>query len=131
MEQLILHLIGDYILQTHWMAVNKVKSWTVAIIHALVYSLPFLLLRPSLLGWFVIFSAHAVIDRFSLAKYLLYAKNKITSPDLPWTYCTKTGYQDQNEDKKHYCPMFITFWLYAAADNTLHLIINYASLRWL
>jgi len=43
MEQLILHLTGDYLLQSDWMALNKIKSNRAAATHALVYSLPFLL----------------------------------------------------------------------------------------
>lgn len=55
MAQLLLHLIGDYLLQSGWMAANKAKSHIAAFVHALVYSLPFLLLRPSLNAWLVIF----------------------------------------------------------------------------
>lgn len=47
MIQLILHLVGDYITQTDWMAKNKTKNSFAAGSHALIYSLPFLLLKPS------------------------------------------------------------------------------------
>jgi len=47
MEQLILHLTGDYLLQSDWMALNKIKNSRAAATHAFVYSIPFLLLQPS------------------------------------------------------------------------------------
>lgn len=33
MNQLIAHLIGDYWLQTSWMAFNKEKSWLATLAH--------------------------------------------------------------------------------------------------
>ena len=43
-DQLV-HSIGDYVLQSDWMATNKTKNSFAAFIHALVYSLPFLIFR--------------------------------------------------------------------------------------
>ena len=74
MEQLILHLTGDYLLQRDWMALNKIKNSRAAATHAFVYSLPFLLLQPSWEAWFVIFFTHFLIDRFAIAKYIAFAK---------------------------------------------------------
>lgn len=53
MEQLIAHLIGDYILQSHDMAVNKVRSNYWALYHAVMYSLPFVFLTHNLLALFI------------------------------------------------------------------------------
>ena len=47
-EQLLAHLVGDYVLQTDHMAVRKTKSFAVACWHAFVYSIPFFF---SLLGF--------------------------------------------------------------------------------
>ena len=44
MEQLLAHLVGDYIFQSHDMAVNKTKNSYWALYHATTYTLPFLLL---------------------------------------------------------------------------------------
>lgn len=38
-----LHFIGDWLLQTSWMAMNKSRSWIALGTHVLVYSLTFLL----------------------------------------------------------------------------------------
>lgn len=44
MEQLILHLLGDYVIQTNWMANNKEKYTFPCLIHCITYALPFLLI---------------------------------------------------------------------------------------
>ena len=124
MEQLLLHLFGDYISQTQWMANEKVKKNVAAIIHAVVYSLPFLLLSPSFLAFLVIMITHGLIDRYRLARYVIFAKNWITDWSLKWSDCKNTGYPDT-------LPPWLGVWLMIIADNTMHLCINYAALRWL
>lgn len=81
MGELLCHLVGDYCLQNHWMAMNKTKSTPVALVHATAYSLPFLVLilwswtpygavRPYRL-WplLIIWGTHFLIDRLRLASY--------------------------------------------------------------
>ena len=124
MIQLILHLVGDYITQTDWMAKNKTKNSLAAGSHALIYSLPFLLLKPSWTAFAVILGTHFLIDRFRLARYVVFAKNWVTQPSLRWADCSTTGYPND-------APPWLAFWLLIIADNTLHLCINYAAIRWL
>lgn len=140
MEQLILHLIGDYITQSDWMATGKTSKYFPALCHATVYSLPFLLLTHSPLALFVIWSTHFFIDRFRLAKYVVYAKNFIAPPStlgpqytgvnfetydkFSWENCKATGYPSET-------PVWLAVWLMIIADNTMHLTINYLSLRYL
>jgi hypothetical protein len=45
MEQLLLHLVGDYIFQSHWMATEKTRHSYPALYHAIIYSLPFFVNR--------------------------------------------------------------------------------------
>src|SRR5579871_1081528 len=155
MPQLLAHFFGDYILQSDWMAQNKTKRSWPALVHAYTYSIWFWYLAVAYahhpwLCWFVIFSTHFLIDRFRLARYVVWAKNwlgpwkryketivseaafreeaewcwKWVSPNIPWCYCDKTGYREN-------VPEHIAFWLLIITDNTLHLAINYAALRWL
>jgi hypothetical protein len=77
MPQLLCHLWGDYILQSQWMAQNKTKSSIAAGVHAVCYSLLFLLLRPSIAAFAVIIVTHFFIDRFRIARYVVWAKNWI------------------------------------------------------
>jgi hypothetical protein len=124
MEQILLHLVGDYLTQTDWMAKNKTQKTLAAGSHAVVYALPFLLLSPSFTAFAVILLTHFVIDRWRLARHVVFAKNWITQPSLKWADCSATGYHKD-------APPWLSVWLLIIADNTMHLCINYAALRWL
>ena len=137
-DQIVVHAIGDYLLQSDWMADQKTKRHVAAFAHALVYSLPFLLFRPSLVAWLVIFGTHFLIDRYRLARYVVYAKNflaprwlnvPIGRPGIwernrPWSECSATGYPSDR-------PVWLAVWLMIFADNILHIVINGAALRFL
>ncbi len=66
---IVAHLIGDFILQNHWMQ-TKSKSSYVCTVHVACYALPFLSL--ALAGWLpawllgVILLEHWLQDRFAL-----------------------------------------------------------------
>lgn len=121
-EQLVAHALGDYVLQSHWMATEKTKRWLPAVAHGLTYVLPFFLLTQSPLALLVVFGTHVVIDRFRLARYLVWAKNHI-APVRPGPL-TATGYPDD-------APPWLAVWLLIAADNVLHVLINSAAIAWL
>ena len=123
MEQLILHLLGDYITQSDWMARNKTRRSWPAFCHAAVYSVPFFLIG-STLAVGVIFLSHFVIIRPLLVRYLVWAKNWISPGYSPWAECSETGYHKS-------VPVWLATWLMIVCDNTLHLICNYCALRWL
>jgi hypothetical protein len=123
MEQILLHLIGDYVTQSHWMAENKTKTHAPALIHASVYGLPFLLIG-SPIAVLVIFATHFLIDRYRLARYIVWAKNRLFNPAFPVLTDCPTGYPPES-------PAWLSVWLLIVADNTLHLVINYSALRWL
>jgi hypothetical protein len=127
-EQLLLHLIGDYITQTSWMANKKVEGSIrgvfAAYFHAIVYAIPFMFLGISRNAIIVICISHAIIDHYSLAKYLVFAKNWINEPTLKWKDCSKTGYPNCTPD-------WLAVWLLIICDNIIHLIINYSAIRWL
>lgn len=118
MEQLIVHLIGDYLFQTAWMANYKAGAWKPAFIHALVYSLPFIILTQSWPALLCIFITHLFIDRFRLPKYWIWVregcKGKITD----------TGFPEG-------VPPFISVWLFIITDNAFHIIINFLSIKYL
>lgn len=131
MSQLICHLIGDYILQNHWMALNKTKAWIPAIVHATLYCLPFLFLNPSALALFVMWSTHLLIDRFRLARYWVEFWGvgntgtlwKIAKHDrFPW----ESGWCEL--PPKDQAPDWLAVWLLIIVDNTLHLLINHLAL---
>lgn len=124
MEQLLAHLVGDYILQTSHMAENKIRNMGVAILHAFVYSLPFLLITQSPAALAVIFGTHAVIDRYRLAAYVARIKNMAGDPKNWRNYLTYTGYADTT-------PPWLSTWLVIITDNCMHLLVNYFAIRYL
>lgn len=123
---LLAHLVGDYLLQSDWMANQKTKHWWPAWAHALTYGLPFLLVTRSPAALGVIVITHAVIDHYRLARYVVWAKNFLAPRDWnpPWGACTATGYPAGRPD-------WLAVWLMIIADNTIHLLINVAAVRWL
>lgn len=82
-DQIIIHAIGDYILQSDWMASEKTKRWWPALCHAFVYSLGFLVLGVTWRAWLVIFGTHYSIDRYRLARYVVWGKNCL-APRQVW-----------------------------------------------
>jgi Protein of unknown function (DUF3307) len=115
-DQILAHLVGDYILQSHWMAQNKTKSNTAAAIHAVSYTLPFALISHSLIALAAICVTHFAIDRWRLARFVVWLKNG------PWLPVTATGYQDD-------VPSWLSVWLLIIADNTIHLACNGLALK--
>jgi len=113
MQELLAHLVGDYIFQSHWMAVEKTKRWLPAVIHGLFYTIPFLLLTLNPFSLAIICLSHAVIDRFRIANWVARIKN--------WTF-TPTGYASE-------VPVWLTTWLMIITDNTIHLLINHFALK--
>lgn len=125
-EILVAHLVGDYILQSHWMSQEKTKRWFPAIVHGILYTLPFLLITQSPLALLTIAGTHAIIDRYRLAKQIVWLKNFIAPRGFnsPWSKSKATGYPDET-------PAWLGVWLMIIADNTIHILINIAAVKWL
>lgn len=119
----ILHFVGDYVTQSHWMATHKTSHWAPALAHATLYTLPFLILTRSPLALLVIGGTHAVIDRYRLARHLVWLKNHMAPRGVnpPWSACKATGYPPDT-------PVWLAVGLMIAADNTAHVLINSAAL---
>lgn len=77
-QVLVAHLVGDYVLQSHWMATEKTKRWWPAIVHGVTYTLPFLLITRSPAALVVIAVTHVVIDHYRLARHLSWLKNLVS-----------------------------------------------------
>lgn len=120
-DQIVAHLVGDYLLQSHWMAQEKTKQSFAAAVHAMSYTLPFLFLTWSLPALAVIVGTHFVIDRFRLARYVVWFKNGYA---FRGDAVTATGYRDD-------VPAWLSVWLLIIADNVLHLICNAVALAYL
>lgn len=117
---LVAHLAGDYLLQSHWMAVEKTKRWWPAAVHAVTYGLPFVFLVPSVWAWLVIVGTHAAIDRYRLARYLVLVKNQLA----PAGHRPRQQDCDPATGFPAATPVWLSTWLLIIADNTLHVMIN-------
>jgi hypothetical protein len=120
--QLVSHGLGDYILQSHWMAQRKTSEYLPALAHAVTYGLPFAIFGASPMALFVIIFTHFVIDRWRLAKYVVYLKNLMAPAVFRPAEVGTTGYPASSPD-------WLAVWLMIAADNTMHVLINYLAIR--
>lgn len=123
---LLAHMLGDYVIQSDWMATQKTSRWWPAIAHAGTYGLPYLAVTRHPAALLVIVGTHAVIDRYRLARHVVWAKNFLAPRSYwrPWSECVATGYPADR-------PVWLTTWLMVIADNTLHLVINVVAVMWL
>ena len=136
-DQILCHMLGDYIIQSDWMAQNKTKRNLPAIVHAFTYSIPFIVMF-SLQGFNVLHGSYAIsvivfthflIDRYRLARYLCWAKN-FTAPvnpisnrrNDPWSECQGTGYSKE-------VPPWMSVWLMIIVDNVCHILINALAIK--
>ena len=65
----------------------------------------------------VIFGTHFVIDRWHLARYVAWVKNRPWPGSAPWRECTQTGFHPDT-------PPWLAGWLVIVIDNILHIAIN-------
>jgi hypothetical protein len=114
------HLVGDYVVQTDWMATQKTSRWSPALAHAVTYAACFLPVTRSWKALAVIGGTHAVIDRYRLAKHVAWAKNQLAPAEYRPPH-TATGYRDEAG--------WLGFALLIITDNTMHLLINRWALR--
>jgi hypothetical protein len=120
------HLVGDYLFQNEFMAVNKVKKdmlgWFACLSHSIVYTIWLVLFlylfnRHDVVNWsllfVLIFLTHFPIDKWSLGKYWLkFIKGNKTIPTEG--------------------PAYPIYWfVYIVADNTLHfLLMTLVLMQW-
>ena len=118
------HFVGDYLFQNQWMAVGKSQpGWfghKACTVHVLLYTFAVALFT----GWhplflLAIFVPHWIIDRWSLAKYILAWKNGYTMhqvwEDAPLCAAPAPGKLQQNVWKVAFAAP-----VYIFNDNTLH-----------
>ncbi|AET69198.1 Protein of unknown function (DUF3307) [Desulfosporosinus orientis DSM 765] len=100
MDYLIGHLVGDYLLQTEWQAVNKktpgLKGWLACLIHCSFWTLSVSVFT----GWFsvkvvlLVFLSHILLDRTNFVAWYLSVSRK-------------------GQER----------WLQIVCDNTMHLVL--------
>ena len=119
MRQLLAHLVGDYVIQSDWMAAAKVlgsarDSRMAAVSHAGLYTACFIPLTRNPARLALIGITHWALDRYRPLPALINQKDRLLSPD-GWP---ATPAKD------------VPFWLHIVVDNTVHLAINEIALSW-
>lgn len=148
--QLVAHAVGDYLLQSDWMALNKTKNKWAAAAHVLTYSLPFLLVTQSFWALFFIATTHFVIDHWRLARYVVWAKNFLAPRSTVMYFLKASRSVGKSTDIQYPSPIperkdevwwhpwsecrdtgyhkdrppWLATWLLIIADNTMHVVCN-------
>lgn len=123
-DQLWAHALGDYVVQSDWMALHKRTSVFACGVHAISYSVGFWIIGASWTQLLFIAGTHFVIDHLAIARYIVWFKNKIwdwkTYPSF--AECDRTGYPNVGD-------AWMTVWLYIIVDNLLHVTCNAIAFR--
>lgn len=120
----IAHLFGDYVVQSDWMANAKTADHLPAALHGATYAACFLPITRSPKALIVIGGTHYVIDRYRLAKYLVWARNQVAPAEHRYAY-SDAGMMGSAPGR----PDWLSGWLGFIADNACHLLINHWALR--
>ena len=122
MEQLLCHLVGDYVLQSERMACNKSHNTRMCALHSVLYSLPFFTIAHNFSQVFVIALSHFILDRFSLTKYFMKFRNIYIDCEID--ICELTGMRSDRLES-------IKWFVYIVTDNMFHLLCNFFVLKYL
>lgn len=117
MKRLLAHLVGDYILQSHYEAVEKTNSWLPAFTHAAKYTAAFLPLTRSPKALLLIGGTHMLLDHFRWAKHVNWALNQLAPEAHRPADLSNSGMPDD-------VPSGMATALMIVTDNTMHLLIN-------
>jgi hypothetical protein len=138
--QLIAHMIGDYLFQSHWMATSKRARSAACLLHVIAYGAAFVLVelldgrtlagkqiqtfKMSMPAFLVIVGTHFVIDRWGLARYVCAFKNWQGGPHDSGFDWYRSQVCDQATGFPKETPQFLAVWLLIICDNIMHVVIN-------
>ena len=132
---LIGHLIGDYLLQNKWMAMNKSGCTTKCAVHCLLYTISICIATwcASPLWIAIVFCSHFIVDRFSLADKWLNLINGRSLVDFIDNGMKDIPFVRHTADSKywnyHSLRGGFTSLVYAVTDNTMHLVLMLVGYR--
>lgn len=129
-EMFLGHLVGDYLFQNEWMALNKAKNnkigWLSAFIHCIIYTLSVCTIMWNFnIYWiYIVFLTHFPLDKFRIADlYMTYIKGyglKQYIDDVnnqkEWEYIKSTTGNQMLKGG-------FTAYVYILTDNTMHLLL--------
>lgn len=131
-QMLLGHLVGDYLLQNQWIALNKSKynlvGWISALIHCILYTISVCVVMQ-IFDWYwmlIVFLTHFPVDKFSLGELYM---DKVKGYGLK-----KFVYNVNNAEPHKYINTSLgnnillggfTAVVYTITDNTIHLVLMY------
>lgn len=59
---ILCHLVGDYVLQSDYLAMNKGKDWYILFVHSALYCVPFILTFGLDMAILFLFIVHFIVD---------------------------------------------------------------------
>lgn len=116
-NQIVAHIVGDFILQSDWMATQKARNSFACLVHVIAYTLPFLFITQAPAALLVIAGTHFLIDRWRLPRFLIWAKNLPFPGRRPFHECRHTGYPPDT-------PQDLARLLFIIIDGVCHVLIN-------
>lgn len=123
-DQIMAHAVGDYVLQSDWMARHKPNRSLAALVHVVFYALPFLFLTQNPLTLFVIAGSHFIIDRWGIARYVIWGWSRPWPGSRPLRECSRTGHPPD-------LPDYMARWLFIIVDQIMHILINGAAITYI
>jgi len=121
------HLVGDYLFQNKWMAMNKSASHFKCFVHSAIYTLTLCVITlPVIQNWWwplIVFVSHYPIDRWGLAdKWLKLIRGRSLEDYL------ENGEDNIPVDRFHFLNYHslrggFSAVVYTVVDNTMHLIL--------
>jgi hypothetical protein len=73
----------------------------------------------------VIGVTHFFIDRFRMARYVIWLRNYPWPGSKPWSECRETGFANNG------LPPYLSAWLVIIVDNIMHVVINGLAISYL
>jgi hypothetical protein len=123
------HFVGDYLFQNQWMATQKSqpgrKGHWACTVHVFLYTVAILLFTPAqYASWglaAVIAIPHWIIDRWSLAKYILKWKNGYSMHDV-WEKAPLCAAPAPDRLEQNVWKVSFAAPVYILNDNTMHFV---------
>lgn len=88
MHWIFAHLIGDYILQNDWMAINKKNNSWICLLHVILYMIPFIFCNLLIWQLIIIAIEHFIQDRTNIVTWTMKIKGSepfSKPPFAPWS----------------------------------------------
>ena len=137
-EMVLGHLVGDYLLQNQWMALNKSKNtmlgWIAAFVHAVSYTCAVCLIMWNWdpLWIILVFNSHFWIDKFALGER--YKKLIGSSTLKEFVHRHEQGldsihiYDDKPEiTRREIIEGGFAALTYTITDNTMHILLMWGA----